>query len=767
MENQHHNNKYRVLGTRPIRHDGEDKVTGRAKYGADMQFPDLLHGKVLRSPHSHARILSVDTSAAERMEGVKGIVTAADLFQQENKVVESGETTENMRLVSDRLLASKKVLFIGHPIAAVAATDPWIAEEACKAIKVEYELLRPVIDVLDAMAPDAPLLHENLTKGAMGNLDPRFAKVKDQTPINTNAVNHVQNKFGDVEAGFAEADVVVEREFRTATVHQGYIEPQTATALAHSDGQITIWVSTQGHFAVRQMTASLLQVPLSSIKVVPMEIGGGFGGKTAIYLEPVSALLSQKTGRPVKTTMSRSEVFQATGPASATVTRFKIGARKDGKITALQTWMAYESGAYPGGWSTPAAKCVFAPYKTENLLIDVYDVVTNTTKVIAYRAPSSPQAMFGTESVIDELAETLGIDPLEFRLMNANKEGDKQADGTIFPRIGLVETLEAIKNSAHWKSPAPSGPNQGRGLATGFWQNGGMQSSATVTLNSDGTANVITGSVDIGGSRASMAMITAEVLGLEATDVRPQVADTDSIGHTDTTGGSRVTFATGKVVHDAAQDAVTQLKERAAMIWDMQPQDVAFTDGVLTSTKDASKTMTIREIAPKLTPTGGPVQGRSSWNATGVGPGYGVHLADVEIDPETGKLTVLRYTAAQDVGTAIHPDYVEGQIAGGVAQGMGWALNEEYVRDEKGNMLNAGFLDYRMPTFLDVPEFEIISVEVPNPVHPYGVRGVGEVPIVPPLGAFHNAIYHAIGVRMRSLPMSPPKISAALEEKSS
>jgi CO/xanthine dehydrogenase Mo-binding subunit len=746
--------RYKVIGTRPIRHDGEDKVTGRAAYGADVAFKDLLHGKVVRSPHAHARIVSLDVSKALALPGVKAIATAADLPRLEDRMIESGEGIENMKYMTDRVLASDKVLFKGHAIAAVAAEDPWTAEEACRLIEVKYELLKPVTDPVEAMAEGAPLLHGDITTTSLGK--------KAKKP--TNVFLHTQFKRGDVEAAFRQSDVVVEREFRTETVHQGYIEPHTATALARSDGQITVWTSTQGSFPARDQIATILKLPLSRIKVVPAEIGGGFGGKIPVYLEPLAILLSRKSGRPVKLGMTRAEVFQCTGPAGAMFSRIKIGAKKDGTLTALRAWMAYEAGAYPSNWAAVGAMCVFAPYKTEHLLIDSHDVLTTTAKVAAYRAPASPQALFGVESVMDEIAQRLKLDPLELRLKNAVQEGDLKADGLPFTRIGLKEVIDAARQSEHYRSPPPRKPNQGRGVALGYWHNAALQSSAVVTINMDGTANVITGSVDIGGSRASMAIMAAEALGLKAEDVRPTVADTDSIGHTDVTAGSRTTMVTGAAVYEACQDALRQMAQRVAKLWDCQPDQVAFKDGAFRHAQDKQPPMTVKQLGPSLTRTGGPIQGRASVLPKAVGATFSLHIADVEVNPDTGKTAVLRYTALQDVGTAIHPAYVEGQIQGGAVQGIGWALNEEYVRNERGEMLNAGFLDYRMPTFMDVPTIETIIVEVPYPGHPYGVRGVGEAPIVPPLGTIHNAIARATGVRVRSLPMSPPKVFAALRE---
>jgi CO/xanthine dehydrogenase Mo-binding subunit len=503
------------------------------------------------------------------------------------------------------------------------------------------------------------------------------------------------------------------------------------------------------------------------MKVVPAEIGGGFGGKIGIYLEPLALLLSKKSGKPVKLVMSRGEVLRATGPTSGSHIRVKMGANKAGKITAAQIWMAYEAGAFPGSPVGAGCMTVLAPYDLENLQIDGFDVVVNKPKTAAYRAPGATNAALGAETVIDELAEKLGIDPLEFRRINGAKEGTAQPAGPKYLRIGYLETLEAAKNSDHYKSPLPKGNGKliGRGVASGFWFNAGFQSSATVNINTDGTANVVTGSTDIGGSRASCAMIAAEVLGLKAEEVHPVVADTESIGHTDMTGGSRVTFATGYAVYEAAQDAVNQLKQRAATLWKAKPEEVVFQDGVLSHTTNGNESMTLKELAARLPRAGGPVAGRASVNPRGVGPAFATHIVDGAVDPETGKVDILRYTATQDVGKAVHPSYVEGQMQGAVAQGIGWALNEEYYYDDNGTLRNAGFLDYRMPTCLDLPMIETILIEVPNPGHPIGIRGVGEVPIVPPPAAIANAIYRAVGVRMTDLPMSPPKVTKAILQK--
>jgi CO/xanthine dehydrogenase Mo-binding subunit len=565
---------------------------------------------------------------------------------------------------------------------------------------------------------------------------------------------HIVFEKGDIAKAFSQADVVIEREFRTATVHQGYIEPHNATALWNADGKVTVWMSTQGSFTARQQTAELLRVPVSDVKVVPMEIGGGFGGKISVYLPPVAALLSKKTGRPVKLIMDRAAVLQATGPTPGSYIRVKIGATKAGQLVAADAYLAYEAGAYPGSPIGPGCSCIFACYDIPHARVEGFDVCVNKPRTNAYRAPGSTNAAFATETVIDEICERLKLDPADFRLKNAAKEGTRRVDGPVFPRIGMYQTVEAIKNSEHYKSPL-QGPHRGRGIATGFWFNCGLKSAVTATVNPDGTVALVEGSTDIGGTRTSVAMQLAETLGIAAEDVNPTVGDTDSVGYCDVTGGSRVTFATGIAAVEAAKDIQRQLCARAAELWEVDPTQVRYLDGRVQSN---GKALTFQELAAKLHETGGAVIGSGTSSEATQGGAFGTHCVDVEVDPDTGKVQILRYTIAQDAGCAIHPSYVEGQMQGGVVQGIGWALNEEYWYDEKGALRNATFLDYRMPTCYDVPMIETIIVEVPDPQHPYGVRGVGEVPICPPPAAIANAIHAAVGVRMHDLPMSPHKV---------
>ena len=747
---------YKVIGTRPIRHDGADKVTGKALYGADVQLPNLAFGKVLRSPHAHARIKSIDTSKAEANPAVLAVATAWDLAPVPDQLADVGEgSVLSLKYLSNNVLAGEKVLYKGHPIAAVAAKNPHVAEEALALIEVDYEVLPAVTNAEDAMKPDAPILQEHMTTASF---DGRF-------PKQTNIASYQQLELGDVGQGFREADVVVEREYRTTTVHQGYIEPQSATAWWAPGERLTIWCSSQNPFGIRDNTAHILGIPSSQIKVVPMEIGGGFGGKLSCYLEPVAAVLSKKAGRPVKMSMSRTEVLEATGPTSGSWMSVKMGGSRDGRITAAQAYLVFEAGAYPGSPIGGATSSMFTPYDIPNLLVDGFDVVDNKPKTAAYRAPGAPMGCFAVESLIDELSEKLGMDPMDFRLRNAAAEGTRRADGTPNPRIGCIEVMEAVRSHPHYIAPL-EGKNPGRGVAVGFWRNNAGPSCVVANVNPDGAVMLAVGSVDIGGSRTAVAQQLAEVLSIPVEDVHPTVADTDTIGYTSQTAGSSVAFKTGWAAYEAAQDIRRQMIERAALLWEAYPDQVQERDGVFQHEADPELRLNFKQLASRLNETGGPVVGRSNLDPWGVGGSCTATLVDVDVDPETGKVQVLRCTAFQDAGKAIHPSYVEGQMQGGTVQGIGWALNEGYCMSDQGELLNASFLDYRMPTSLDLPMIDTVIVEVPNPGHPFGVRGVGEAPIVPPLAAMANAIHHAAGVRMNRLPMNPGAVLEAIQGES-
>ncbi len=735
---------FKVVGTRPPRPDGVDKVTGRALYGADVTAPGMLVAQILRSPHAHAEIVSIDTSAAEALPGVKAVATAADFAPQEDEFLDD---------ILVNCLARDKVLYDGHAVAAVAATSAEVAKAALKLIKVDYRQLPHVTDVDAAMKPGAPVVQagrslETVPEG-----------------MSENVTSHCEFGHGDLEAGFAKADLILERSFTTAATHQGYIEPHACLATMTADGKGDLWCCTQGQYNVRSICADLLGIEASQLKVTASEIGGGFGGKTTVFIEPVALALARKSGRPVKIVMTRSEVFRATGPTVSSSTDVKIGMTKDGRITAGQAHLRYSGGAFPCGTVDMGAQAAFAAYDLEAVQTLGWNALTNRPKEAAYRAPGAPQAIYAVESVVDELCQELGLDPLEVRLKNAARKGTKSSYGPTFDDIGLMATLEAAKAHPHYT--APLGEGQGRGLSAGFWFNFGGNTCVTLNVNTDGTVGITEGNPDIGGSRAAISQMAAEELGIPYDKIRTIVADTSSLGHNDVTDGSRVTFSVGLATIEAARDAIRKMCSRAARIWGIDEEAVVWEDGAACPAgPNAGKfpPMTLAEIAAVSFNTGGPIAGHYEFNADGAGVSFGVHLVDVEVDKETGATKVLRYTVFQDAGKAVHPSYVEGQMQGGAVQGIGWALNEEYIYGEDGRLQNPGFLDYRIPVASDLPKIDTVILEIPNPGHPYGVRGVGETPIVPPLAAISNAMSRAIGKRLYSLPMSPPRILKALSE---
>ena len=743
----------RYVGTRGPRADGIDKVTGRARFGADIHVPNMLVGKVLRSPHPHARIRSIDTSKALALPGVKAVVTSSDFAEVTSEFVPNGELLVNYLDMSRTIMARDKVLYEGHAVAGLAATSDAIARQGLELIEVDYEVLPHVIDVRKAIESDAPLLHHDMyTSG----LEP----TPDQP---SNIAKRVEFGHGDVEAGFAKAEVIIEREFETRPVHQGYVEPHACLADVREDGQAELWCTTQGHFVVRAHCAKLLGWEISKIRVTASEIGGGFGGKTVVYLEPVALNLSRKSGQPVKMVMNREEVFRATGPTSGAYAKVKIGATHDGRITAADALLYYQAGAFQGSPVQLGAMSAFAAYDLENVRSIGFDVVSNRPKAAAYRAPGAPISAYAVECVLDELAGELELDPVDLRLNNAATLGTLSSYGPKLGVIGMVDTLEAAKNHAHYC--APLGPNQGRGVASAFWFNFGGETCATLNVGADGTVGLVAGTPDIGGSRASLCLMAAEELGIDVDLIRPVIGDTGSLGYNYTTGGSRATFASGMAVVDAARDIIRQLCERAAQVWDIPIDAVVWEQGEARPAGHNTgkfEPLSLAAVAEMSGKTGGPITATGAINAQGPGPSFGTHIVDVAVDKETDRVEVLRYTVVQDAGRAIHPSYVEGQMQGGAVQGIGWALNEEYIYGDDGKLNNPGFLDYRMPVCSDVPMIDTVIVEIPNPTHPYGVRGVGETPIIPPMAAITNAVNHAIGIRFFELPMSPPRVLLAL-----
>ena len=743
--------KFKVIGTRVPRPDGVDKVTGRARYGADASLPGQLIGLVLRSPHAHAKILKIDTSKAEQLSGVKAVITSADLPDH------TGGDRAMMDIL-ENCMARGKALYDGHAVAAVAAIDASTARKALKLINVTYKILPHVTDVDEALKHGAPVLHEHIyTEG-----------LSEQPAASSNWNKHGEFGHGDVVAGFKEAEVVIARSYKTEQTHQGYIEPHSVLASVSSDGAAEMWVCTQGHFVYRNHCAQLLGMDANKLRVTASEIGGGFGGKTHIWAEPLALALSRKANRPVKLTMTRDEVFRCTGPTSSTSIDVKIGAKKDGSITAAWAELRYHGGCFPANWAELGAMTAFACYDLKNVKTISKDVVVNRPKTAAYRAPSAPMAAFAVENAIDEVAKAIGMDPVDFRIKNAAKQGTKSSYGPVYGPIGIGPTLVAAKNHPHMK--APLGKNTGRGMACGFWFNFGGQTCVDLNVTPDGNVTIAQGTIDVGGSRASIAMAVAEEMGITYNQVRSIIADTSSLGHNDMTDGSRGTFSTSMAAIFAARNAIAVLRERAAKTWDIPLAEVEWRDGAAHAkgAGHGNRTpLSLKELAHTAGRTGGPIAGHAETVADNAGVSFATHIADVEVDQETGLSRITRYTVIQDAGKAMHPSYVEGQYQGGAAQGIGWALNEEYVYGKDGRLQNAGFLDYRIPVCSDLPFIDTQILEIPNPNHPYGVRGVGETSIVPPLAAVSIAVTNATGVRQTHIPMSPPRVLKSIQTKKS
>jgi len=737
---------YTYIGTTPDRPDGLDKVTGRARYGADISLPGMLHGAVVRSPHAHAKILKIDTSKAMALDGVKAVITRADF--------PDGLEGEDWNL-QENCMAGDKALYDGHAVAAVAATSPLIARDAAKLIEVAYEPLPHVTDVDAAMAEGAPVIREGAADFSVPD------------GLHPNVVRYFDSGRGDLEQGFAEADLVIEKSFTTEAAHQGYIEPQACLGQMGGDGRGELWVTTQGHWFVRRTCAAILGTEATGLRVTPSEIGGGFGGKTTVFIEPLSLALSRKAGgKPVKMGMTRSEVLRATGPTASASMDIKMGMTKDGRITAASGTFRMQGGAFPGAPVDVTTMLAFGNYDIAHVRQVGYDVLANRPKQAAYRAPGAPMAAFATESVLDELCRQLHLDPIDTRLKNAAREGTRATFGPKYGPIGLVETLEAAK--AHPNYRQPLGPNQGRGVASGYWMNWGGETSASVAISEDGSITVSIGTPDIGGSRASMALMAAEAFGVPYENVRVNISDTGALGVNEPTHGSRATYASGLATIRAAEDCITKLCKRAADKWEIDAEAVTWEDGCAKPSGPNAgdfPPMPIAEIAAEMGETGGPISGHFEGTPAGFSGSFGTHVVDVEVDPETGRTTILRYLVVQDAGKAIHPAYVEGQFQGGAVQGIGWTLNEEYIYGEDGRLQNAGFLDYRIPVASDLPMIDTVIVEVPNPGHTYGVRGVGEIGITPPLPAIANAVREATGKRLCDLPLRPSRVLAAIRGK--
>jgi xanthine dehydrogenase molybdenum-binding subunit len=749
-----HTAELKVIGKRVPRVDARERVTGEAVYPADLDLPGMVHAKLLRSAHAHARIRRIDTSRAEALKGVLAVVTAADFPELPvGANIPMGELGYDMWMVAQINLARHKVHWVGQPVAGIAAIDPHVAQAALALIEVDYEPLTPVLDIAAAMAPDAPILHEHVfTKG----VEPR-----PRAP--SNVCSRVVIARGDTARALGEAAATAQASVKVDTAHQGYLEPQVVVAQVDANGFATVWASTQGQFTAELMIARMLGLPQSKLKVVPLEIGGGFGGKISIHGEAVAVRLAQKCRRPVKLVFTREEVLQGgSGPAAAALIDIAVGADRDGRLVAIDGTYRLDAGGLPGLSPSLVMQASAALYQCPNLNLQGFDVVTNKPRTEAYRGPVGIQAYFAMEQAMDALCQQLDLDPLEFRKRNASVTGSMMPIGTPFPAIGLTTILEQVGRHSCWTDPLSNGRYpRGRGLALGYWRGTSMTSAAHITIAGDGRPMVTMGPVDLSGTRTTMAQVVAEEFGLPIEDIHIETGDSKSVGYSDGAAGSRVARTTTAALVEACADALGQLRKRAAETLQCAPGEVDYAEGRFRMRQAGGAAISLAELM-QATLTDGAVVGRGVSTKLPLGVEIGAHVCDVEVDTDTGLVTVLRYTAFQDVGLALNPAAVEGQIEGSVVQGLGWALMEGFDYAPDGRLRNASLLDYRMPTALDVPKIDCVIVETPVPGVPYGVRGVGEVPIVPPAAAVANAIARATGVRVWHMPMTPERVLRAL-----
>lgn len=762
--------EYKVIGKSMPRVDGVEKVTGAAKFGADYSMPGMLWGKVVRSIYAHARIKSLDVSAAEKYPGVVCVLTANDI-----NYAPHDPTGRN-----NNPLARKTVIFFGQPIAVVAATSKEIADEAAQLVKVEYEPLPVLVDPVSAMQEGAYRLRHDGTEDeeqedevdrSEMNIHASVGGDQQEASNLPNVTSTANFKEGDVEEGFRQSDVVIERTFRIGIFHQAYMEPHAALAQWSPDGTLTMWITSQGQFAMRDQLTRFFEMPASKVKVIATEIGGGFGGKFGL-ITTLTAAVARKARRPVKIVISRSEEFLAATPAPYTYVKIKTGCKKDGTLTALQARVVMDTGAYPGAPMSIGTILIGGSYNFPNYELEGYEVLTNKANVGAYRAPGAPETTFAIEACMEDMARQIGMDPLDFRMKNAKDEGDLwPGQETPLPRVGLKACLEAAKNHPAWSDPLQEG--EGKGVAAGGWPGGAGGASAVVRANNDGTFTVVTGTVNLTGSTTGLAQIAAEELGVSLDKIEIVTADTSEAPMSPASGGSQITYTMGHAVSLAAIDARQKLLEYAANMLEVAPEDLEVNAGTIqvrgvpaSGTEGERKTsIEYSEVASRASGRQGPISGYGAFKPARSSPGYSATVARVKVDKETGAVKVTRLLGIQDVGRAINPMAVEGQIQGGVVQGVGMALTEEIMYDENGRVMNPGFLDYRLLTCPDLPEVETAIVEVPTDLGPYGARMVGEPSIVPPGAAVANAITNAAGVRVTNIPITGERLLNALKEQ--
>lgn len=751
---------YTSIGKRTKRYDSPPKLTGLEKFTGDLRFPGLLRTRIIGSEYAHARVTSVDSSEALKIPGVVAVLTSNDLPVQRTENGASPIT----------ILADGEALYIGHPVALVLAETDQAARDAADLVEVEYEELDVLVDLERASAEDAALVTMGTSgdfadEAEMHNADAAAGATEEDLPPNVS--NSINFERGDLDNGFAVADEIVEFSIMSDVVHQGYIEPQVALAVPEQFGRFTIYTSTQAAFHGRQKVSDSLGIDLDDVKIVPMPVGGGFGGKF-VLIEALVAAAAKATGRPVLLQFSREDDFLTGNPAPDCQIKIKLGAKRDGSITALDAFLLFDSGAASGSPLSIGGMLLGGYYRFPNFRVKGYEVQTHRPSSGSYRAPGAQQATFAIESAMDELARKLDLDPLEFRLQNCVVEGDERPNGGAWPRIGLKETLERLREHPLWKQRDERRKNgSGVGLAVGGWPGGLEPATAACRLDADGKLTVMLGSVDLNGTNTTFSQVAAESLGVDADKVRVKTVDTDSAPYAGGTGGSKITYTVGVAVKKAADDAVEQIKQIAAEQLEASAEDLELVDGFVRVKGVPESGLSLQDVASLGMKTAGgygPVLGRGASAISNIAPGFAAHLAEVKVDELTGLVKVESYVAAQDVGFAINPAAVEGQVHGGVAQGIGWALYEGIHYSDDGAPDASSLLDYTLPRANMIPPIDVQLVEVASAEGPYGAKGVGEPPAIPGPAAIGNAIRDAIGERITELPIRPSAVLEAIQE---
>lgn len=760
--------QYQVVGKSLPRLDGYGKVNGKTIYGMDFSVPGMLHGAVLRSPHPYARIKRLDVSQAKSHPAVHGVVTAEDIAFASNST-QAGVPTHYGDIVQDNtLLATDVVRYVGQPVALIAADTLADAQNALALIEIEYEVLRPILDAEHAILPDAPLVHERWQDYAAPDGMGRTGNICSRTQIHK----------GDVAAAFAEADFIVERHYKTSIQHQGYTEPRAAIAAVDGQGVLTIWTGTQLPFNIQSTISNLLNHPLSSVRIIAMALGGGFGSKLLLGAEGFAAALTLATGgRPVRVAISLADDLQDGYPRHPSHTTLRAAVQQDGTITALQGQLILDTGAFAGsgpGLASVATLVMAGPYKIANLDLEGMAVYTNKMNFGPMRAPSGPQANFALESLIDEIAAQLGMDAVELRLRNLVAEGDFGPTGQKLTGVSARQALEKAARAIGWGQD--TGPHRGKGIAVAWWTTSGGSSGVYIKLNADGTVNLTSGAVEIGTGAvaAGAAQVLAEALTLDVNDIILTLPDTANAPFDYGAQGSRTTVSVGRACLQAAEDLKTQLFELAAELLQVPPEALELQNKAVCIGDAPHIRKTLAELAQYSLEERGGLIGRGTFIApktpydtntvtnhfypTFHTPSFHAHAVEVEVDPDTYDVRVLRYVVAQDVGFAINPGFIEGQMQGGAAQAIGFTLYEELVYGADGYIQNATLTDYKMPTIVDVPLVETIILQTPGEHGPFGAKGVGEAAVVPGPAAIANAVTRAAGVRIRNLPITAEKI---------